>query len=105
MRKLMEAIRQIDESFSGLTYDGILDGHEAETEEDALDYARGMVWNEVETTENNIKYARYIDTVDGVDVYYDYGADYYFFAPAEIAYDPQPGDDEPLKHGWQPQGK
>ena len=38
-----------------------------------------MVWSEVETTEQDIKYADFIDTVDGVEVYYDYGADYYFF--------------------------
>ena len=61
-----------------MVYDTILQGDEA-TEANALDYARGMVWDEVETTEQDIKYAEFVDTVDGVDVYYDYGADYYFF--------------------------
>ncbi len=65
------------------TYDAILNGYEAESDEDAIDYARGMVWSEVETTEQSIGYARYIDSVDGVSIYYDYGADYYFFCDDE----------------------
>tara|TARA_R110000796_G_scaffold37533_1_gene94719 strand:- start:473 stop:691 length:219 start_codon:yes stop_codon:yes gene_type:complete len=60
-----------------LVYDAILGGYN--TQEDAIDYARGMVWSECEATEQNIKYADHIDTVDGVGVYYDFGADYYFF--------------------------
>ena len=53
------------------------------TEADAYDYARGIDWGEVETTEQTIAYARYVDTVDGIEIYYDYGADYYFFCPAD----------------------
>ena len=64
-----------------MIYDAILEGDDA-TEADALDYARGMVWDEVEASEQEIKYSQFIDTVDGIDVYYDYGADYYFFADA-----------------------
>ena len=64
-----------------MIYDAILEGDEA-TEENALDYARGMVWDEVEVSEQEIKYSKFVDTVDGIDVYYDYGADYYFFADA-----------------------
>jgi hypothetical protein len=59
-----------------MVYDTILQGVD---QAEALDFARGMVWSEVETTEQDIKYADFIDTVDGVEVYYDYGADYYFF--------------------------
>ena len=47
--------------------------------EQALAYARGMVWSECETTEQSIKHATHVDTIDGGGVYYDYGADYYFF--------------------------
>lgn len=65
------------------TYDVTLEGHQAETEQDAIDYAAGMVWSEIETTEQEIAYGRYVDTVEGVEVYYDYGADYYFFCPAD----------------------
>jgi len=64
-----------------MVYDAILEGDEA-TEANALDYARGMVWDEVEVSEQEIKYSQFIDTVNGIDVYYDYGADYYFFADA-----------------------
>ena len=60
-----------------LVYDAILGGYN--TQEDAIDYARGMVWSECEATEQTIGYRDYIDTVDGVGVYYDFGADYYFF--------------------------
>ena len=62
-----------------IVYDAIYTGEEA----DALDYARGMVWMEVESSEQEIKYAEFVDTVDGIDVYYDYGADYYFFSDSE----------------------
>ena len=62
-----------------MVYDAIYTGEEAE----ALDYARGMVWSEVEAAEGEVKYAEFVDTVDGIDVYYDYGADYYFFSDSE----------------------
>ena len=65
-----------------MVYDAILQGDEA-TEANALDYARGMVWDEVEASEQEIKCAEFVDTVDGIDVYYDYGADYYFFSDSE----------------------
>jgi len=58
-------------------FDAILDNT---TEEHALDYARGMVWDEAEGRDTDWpKYWRHVDTVDGVGVYYDYGADYYFY--------------------------
>tara|TARA_B110000503_G_C7018684_1_gene358789 strand:+ start:301 stop:510 length:210 start_codon:yes stop_codon:yes gene_type:complete len=60
-----------------LVYEAILDGYN--TQQGAIDYARGMVWSECEATEQNIKYKDYIDTINGVGVYYDFGADYYFF--------------------------
>lgn len=63
------------------TFDAILDN--CESEQEAMDYARGMVWGEVETTVQGIKHGRYIDTIEGVEVYYDYGADYYFFCPVD----------------------
>ena len=59
------------------TFDAILQN--GESEQDALDYAQGMVWQEIETTEQEIKYANHIDTINGVGVYYDFGADYFFF--------------------------
>ena len=50
-----------------------------ESQADAIEYARGLDWSEQEATEQTIGYAEYIDTIDGIGVYYDYGADYYFF--------------------------
>lgn len=51
------------------------------TQEEALDYARGMVWCEIETTEEELlSYHCYpIETIDGVGVFYNYMRDYYFF--------------------------
>lgn len=63
-------------------YDAILQGDDA-TEENAIDYARGMVWSECETTEQSIGHCQHVDTVAGVHIYYDYAADYYFFTDAE----------------------
>ena len=58
------------------TFDVILDNT---SQQEALDYARGMVWCEVETTEQEIHHSYPIETIDGVGVFYNYGADYYFF--------------------------
>lgn len=60
-------------------FDFILQGDEA-TEENAIFCAQdGSIFMECETSSQNIGYADYIDTVNGVGIYYDYGADYYFF--------------------------
>ena len=49
-------------------------------EEYALWYASDVPWDEMEGQFDTMpKYNQYVDTVNGVDVYYDYGADYYFF--------------------------
>lgn len=65
-------------------YDFILQGHEA-TEENATDAARGLDWQEIEAREENIKLsdAYFIDKINGLEIYYNFGADYYFFAEAE----------------------
>jgi uncharacterized protein YdeI (YjbR/CyaY-like superfamily) len=57
-------------------YDTILQGV---TQKEALDYARGMVWCEVEATEQGVHDCYPIETIDGVGVFYNYKADYYFF--------------------------
>jgi len=66
-------------------YSAILEGS---LEEDPLDYARGMDWmsSEYEMVDSLPTYHRYVDTINGIDVYYDYGADYYFFVESN---DPQ----------------
>jgi len=62
-----------------LTYSTILQGSEA-NEQNAIDFAQGYDFSEDETSEFNTLNKTYIDTVNGVDIYYDYAADYYFFA-------------------------
>ena len=61
-----------------LTFDAILDGS-FNNDNDAKEYARGIVWSEVGTREQYIKYCVHVDTIHGVGIYRDYGADYYFF--------------------------
>ena len=62
-----------------LVYDVVLDGSLDYIHDDAVDYARGMVWGECEASEQDIRYKDHIETVDGVGVYYDFVGDYYFF--------------------------
>ncbi len=59
-------------------YDLTLSGQEYNNST-VLDFVRGFVWCECPTCEQTISYGRFIATVNGIDVYYDYGADYYFF--------------------------
>jgi len=67
-----------------LVYDVILDGSADYIHEDAVEYARGMVWDECATIEQDIKYKDHIATVNGIGVYYAFGADYYFFTDETI---------------------
>ena len=53
------------------------------TEEGAYEYARGFCWGECEPELSSIAHARYVDTVGGIEIYYDYGAGYYFFCPGD----------------------
>jgi len=53
------------------------------TEEEALEWARGFFFSECEQSEYHGKDHNYIDTIDGIDAYYHFGADYYFFTDSE----------------------
>ena len=55
----------------------ICQGHDA-TLENARDMAHGLDWSECETEPQEIVHARYEETVNGLDIYYDYAGDYYF---------------------------
>ena len=81
-----------------ITFDATLQGHEA-TEENAIEMARGMVWSECEISQDSIGYGRHVATVEGIDVYYDYGADYYFFCP-ESPEDWGWNDETDCDHNW-----
>ena len=54
-------------------------GHAADDE--AIEWANGIDFTEIDISTQDIAYARHIGVADmgGVDVWYDYGADYYFF--------------------------
>ena len=60
-------------------FNHILQGHEA-TEGNAYAHANGFDWSEDEATEKDKpEHSTHIDSVNGVGIYYDYAADYYFF--------------------------
>ena len=59
-------------------FDAVLAG-DCASEQGALDYARGMVWCEVEATESRVNHCNLLEIIEGVGVYYNYAADYYFF--------------------------
>lgn len=56
-------------------YDNLLD--------QANDFHRGYDFSEDEVVEQNITHAQYVQTYQGIDMYYDYAGDYYFFAVAD----------------------
>ena len=59
-------------------YDFLLQGSEA-TEENAIDCANGLDWSEIETYEADYPYLTYVDTINGIDIWYNYGHDAYYF--------------------------
>ena len=65
-----------------LLYDHILQGADA-TEKNAIDHAKHLDWGEIEQTEN-IDFSRknydYIDTYNGIDIWYGWRGDYYVFS-------------------------
>jgi hypothetical protein len=66
-------------------YYTILQGSEA-TEENARDFALSYDFSQDDTEEQSysIHYDNYIDTINGVEIYYNSTADYYFFSSAKI---------------------
>lgn len=67
-------------------YDIILEGHKCADIFEACECANGMDWQDVgyEIVDHLPKYSEYKDSANGLDIYYDYGADYYFFAEDEL---------------------
>lgn len=65
------------------TYSLILQGHEA-TYENAKTACHCIDWQSEETETITFEHGfDYVETINGVDIYYHYRADYYFFAPNE----------------------
>ena len=65
-----------------LTYSTILQGEEA-SEDNAINFAQGYDFSEDEITEFFPIHFDYIDCINGIEIYYDFAADYYFFAEKE----------------------
>ena len=61
-------------------YDTILQNPSTEAEALKYAFALGMVFDEVETTEQDVYDSRLIATIEGIGVYYNWKADYYAFA-------------------------
>ena len=51
--------KQQNEALKMLVYDFTVDGWRVESESDIPDIANGMVWDEIEQTEQDIKYKEY----------------------------------------------
>lgn len=77
-------IRSGESRVKKMFFDYTLDGHEA-TEENAYDAARGLDWQEIETSEGDYPYLNYVDTVNGVGIWYNYGHDAYYFSDETIS--------------------
>ena len=48
--------------------------------EDALEWAKLVDWTEIETSPQTVSNLNFIDTVNGIDIFYCYGTDTYLFA-------------------------
>ena len=60
------------------TFDFITDGMREDSE--LVDIINGMVWCEMESTyQDKPTHSRFLFALDGIGVWYDYGADYHFF--------------------------
>ena len=64
-------------------YDYILPGHEVGEGNKPEDAAMQMDWSEIEKSEQRIAYMDYYDTVSGIDIWYCFGSDDYYFSDAE----------------------
>lgn len=66
-----------------ITFDHVLQG-EAASLENAIDTAQGLDWSEIETSEFTPTYhCDYCESINGVGIWYDSCADYYFFEDRE----------------------
>ena len=64
-------------------YPYIFEGYTISSEDEAIKEFKQIVdchYILEESEEENIKYSRFIDSYKNYELYYDYGADYYFIA-------------------------
>jgi len=66
------------------TYNFILQGEDA-TQYNALSAISGLDWSEMEVQESNVPRINldYVDTKEGIEIYYDFAGDYYLFSPVD----------------------
>lgn len=63
-----------------LIYEGTFNSYSDNGDQEAIEYAKGMVWAETETNEQDKpRHSKLIAQLDEVNVHYDFAADYYFF--------------------------
>lgn len=61
-------------------FDHEVDGYTIYTVKDALSVMRGMVWSEIETTEQALpRHSKLFCELGEITCYYDYAGDYYIF--------------------------
>ncbi len=72
-------IRSGESRIKKMFFNYTLEGHEA-TEDNAYDAARGLDWQEIETSEGDYPYLDYVDTINGVGIWYNYGHNAYYFS-------------------------
>jgi hypothetical protein len=64
---------------TAIFYSHILQGHEA-TEKNAIEHANGYDFTQEEAKENSFPFLNYINTINGIEIYYNYGSDCFYFA-------------------------
>ena len=48
--------------------------------EDAIEWAKLVDWTDIEASPQTVSNLNFIDTVNGIDIFYCYGTDLYLFA-------------------------
>lgn len=64
-------------------YDFILQGSDA-TEENAIDTVKNLDWSEIETEEASYPNLIYVEQINRIGIWYNYGCDYYCFTDESI---------------------
>ena len=59
------------------TFDAILQS--GETADEAIEYLHVVVWCECGVTTQSIGHYQFVESYEGVSLYYNYAGDYYFF--------------------------
>lgn len=77
-KMIKESVQQILSESTFQTIGPILQNNESE--EEAIDFLHGYDFSEDEPEMQTIGHAQFVDSANGIDLYYDYAGNYYFFA-------------------------